>query len=269
MLSASRIKELTLFDFKHSLTSLKSLAYIISYFFFWYLVLANVTEHAVDWLNSVQGLFFASWLLDNQELAYQLFVNRPASLSVYMLVSLTVTPMFILLAANNQLSSDASSGAFRFILTRATRTELYISRYIAVALLVLISIFITSVWATVQAYMNKEEGLEAIVIFGIQTFIIVFIYNLPFIAFMSLISAITKTAFGSFFLGMMSYIFLLMLSLLLKDDFSYATYIIPSGIKSTLIDINPTNILISFTVLVAYTFFYYLSGWFVFKRRNI
>ena len=164
MLSLTRLKELTLFDFWNSLTNLKSLAFIIPYFFFWYLIFDNVSDLAAEWIQSTQGLFFASWLLDDQELALEMFVDRPASLSIYLLVSITITPFFILLAANNQYSSDSTSGAFRFILTRATRTELFLSRFIAVALLVFVCIFITSLWASLQAYMNIQETLEGTII---------------------------------------------------------------------------------------------------------
>ena len=269
MLNPYRLKELTLFDFYYSLTSLKSLAFIIPYFLFWYLIFDNVSLLAVEWLQSTEGFFFASWLLDDQDLALELFVDRSASLSLYLLVSITLTPMFILLAANNQYSSDATRGAFRFLLMRATRAEIYLSRFIAVSLLVLICISITSLWASVQALLNNEDKLKAIMLFGLQTFTIVFIYSLPFIAFMSMISSFARSAFGSLFLGMMFYVLLVLTSFWLKSDISVAIYLIPSGLKSILIDINPENILIGVTALCAYTLFYFLCGWHIFKRRDI
>ena len=269
MLNLYRLKELTLFDFYYSLTSLKSLAFIIPYFFFWYLIFDNVSQLAVEWLQSTQGLFFASWLLDDQDLAMQMFVDRSASLSVYLLVSISVTPVFILLAANNQYSSDASRGAFRFILMRATRTELYLSRFIAVTLLVFICLFLTSVWASTQAILNNEDSIEAIILYGLETLTIVFFYSLPFIAFMSMVSAFARSAFSSLFLGMMTYAILLAISLWLKSDISYAVYLVPSSIKSILVDISPENIFISIAILSCYTFFYFALGWNIFRRREL
>ncbi len=269
MLNPYRLKELTLFDFYHSLSSLKSLAFIIPYFFFWYLFFDNISELAVEKLKSEQGLFIASWLLEDQYLAMQMFVDRSASLSVYLLVSITVTPLFILLAANNQYSSDATRGAFRFILTRATRAELYLSRFIAVTLLVFICVSITSLWASAQALLNNEDKLETIINFGLQTFTIVFFYSLPFIAFMSMISAIARSAFGSLCLGVMMYVLLIMISLWLKADISYAIYLIPSGIKSIIVDINLVNIFISVAILSCYTLIYFVCGWTIFKRRDM
>jgi hypothetical protein len=269
MLSLTRLKELALFDFWNSLTNLKSLAFIIPYFFFWYLIFDNVSDMAAEWIQSTQGLFFASWLLDDQELALEMFVDRPASLSIYLLVSITITPFFILLAANNQYSSDSTSGAFRFILTRATRTELFLSRFIAVTLLVFICIFITSLWASLQAYMNVQETLEGTIIIGLQTFTLVMFYSLPFIAFMSMISAFTRSAFGCLFLGMMFYCFLFVISLWLKSDYDYASYLIPSGIKTTLIDIELEHMLISIAALSTYTLIYFGCGLFIFKQRDM
>ncbi len=269
MLNLYRLKELTMFDFCYSLANLKSLAFIIPYFFFWYLFFDHISELAVQQLQSAQGLFVASWLLDDQELAMQMFVDRPASLSIYLLVSTTITPLFILLAANNQYSSDAARGAFRFILTRTTRTELYLSRFIAATLLVLICTFITTLWASILALLNNEDELQAIIIFGLQTFTLLSFYSLPFIAFMSVVSVLTRSAFGCLFFGMMMYVLILTISLLLKEDISYSIYLIPSGIKSTLININMENIFISIAALSCYTLVYFACGWFIFKQRDM
>jgi hypothetical protein len=269
MINLSRLKELTLFDFYYSLANLKSLAFIIPYFFFWYLVFDNVTQIAVEWINSAQGLFIAGYVTEDQLLIERLFVDRPATLSLYLLISTTITPMFIMLAANNQYSSDAARGAFRFILTRTTRTELYLSRFIAVFLLVLICLFVTSTWASIQAYMNKEDELQVILFFGLQTFTLLSFYSLPFIALMSTVSSLTRSAFGCLFTGMMLYILILTFSLLLKEDFSYSSYFIPSGIKPTVIDVNTENFLISLSALCAYTLVYFSCGWFIFKRRDM
>jgi ABC-2 type transport system permease protein len=269
MLNLYRLKELTLFDFFYSLANLKSLAFIIPYFFFWYLFFDKISELVIEQLQSAQGLFFASWLLDNQELAMQMFVERPASLSVYLLVSITITPLFILLAANNQYSSDATRGAFRFVLTRATRTELYLSRFIAVTLLVLICTFMTTLWASILASLNNEDEFQAIIIFGLQTFTLLSFYSLPFIAFMSTVSVLTRSAFGCLFWGMMIYVLILTISLWLKEDIGYSIYLIPSGLKSTLININPENIFISIAALSCYTLVYFMCGWFIFKQRDM
>lgn len=269
MLNLLRLKELTLFDFYYSFTNLKSLAFIIPYFLFWYFVFDNVTQVAVEWIHSAQGLFIASYVTEDQLLIERLFVNRPATLSLYLLISTTITPLFILLAANNQYSSDANRGAFRFILTRTTRTELYLSRFIAVALLVFICLFITTSWATFQAYINKEDEIQTLILYGLQTLTLISFYSLPFIAFMSFVSAFTRTAFGCLFAGMMLYVLLIIFSFLLKEDFSYSTYLIPSGIKQTVVDVNTENLLFSITILCTYTMVYFGVGWLIFKRRDI
>ncbi|MGB1800003.1 MAG: hypothetical protein ACPHLK_04150 [Gammaproteobacteria bacterium] len=269
MLNLSRLKELTLFEFYYSLANLKSLAFIIPYFLFWYIVFDNVTQLAVEWIHSAQGLFISSYVTEDQLLIERLFVDRSATLSLYLLISTTITPLFIFLAANNQYSSDASRGAFRFILTRATRIELYLSRILAVGLLVFICLFITSTWASIQAYMNSEDEIQTIALYGLQTFALISFYSLPFIVFMSFVSSFTRTAFGCLFAGMMLYVLLILFSFLLKDDFSYSAYLIPSGIKQTLIDVNTENLLLSIAALCSYALVYFGLGWFIFKRRDM
>ena len=97
MLNLYRLKELTLFDFYHSLAKLKSLAFILPYFLFWYIFFVYVIDIAVEKIQSEQGLFIASYMMNNQELITNLFIARPATLSIYLIVSTTITPLFILL----------------------------------------------------------------------------------------------------------------------------------------------------------------------------
>lgn len=269
MLNLYRLKELTAFDFCYSLAKLKSLAFILPYFLFWYIFFVYVIDIAVEKIQSAQGLFIASYIVDNQDLITRLFVDRPATLSIYLIISTTITPLFILLAANNQYSSDATRGAFRFILTRTTRAELYLSRFIAVTLLVMTCLFITSVWASLLAYLNGEANPQAISIFGLQTFILLCFYSLPFIAFMSAVSTFTRSAFGCLFTGFMLYVVILFIGLLLSDELSYSIYLIPSGLKTILIDVNFENAMTSIAALTAYTLVYFFCGWFIFKRRDI
>ena len=269
MLNIYRIKELVLFDFFYSLSSLKSLIFLIPYFLFWYLVLTNINQEAIEWLQSGKGLFIASWLLDDQDLALQLFVDRSATLSIYLMVSLSVMPLFVMLAANNQYSSDASSGSFRFILTRSTRIELFISRFIAIVILVGSSILITTIWATILAYLNQEDGPHTLFMFALETFLILFVYSLPFISFMSMVSAFAKSTIGSLFLGMMLYVFLIILVFTFSDDIDLIGYIIPGWIKTNLYDINPGNILFSIFLLTSYMFFYFACGWKIFSSRDM
>ncbi len=269
MPSLYRVKELVLFDFYTSLSSLKSLIFLIPYFLFWYLVLTNISEEAIEWLQSGKGLFIASWLLGDQELALQLFVDRSVTLSIYLMISLSLMPLFIMLAANNQYSSDASSGAFRFILTRSTRKELFVSRFIAVLMLVSCCILITTSWATILAYLNQEDDPQTLLLFAFQTFLILFFYSLPFTSYMSMVSAFAKSTIGSLFLGMMLYVFLVVLILMLKDDVNFIIYIIPGWVKTYLYSINTENILISVSLLSGYMIVYFMCGWKIFASRDM
>jgi ABC-2 type transport system permease protein len=269
MLNLYRLKELTLFDFRYSLANLKSLAFIIPYFLFWYLVFNNFSQAAVDWIKSAEGIFAASHFFEDQERVINMFIDRSATLSLYLLVSTMITPLFILLAANNQYSSDTSRGAFRFILTRSTRPELYLSRFISVSLLILICTFCTTSWASILALLNDEAESLTLIIYGIQTFVLLNFYSLPYIAFMSMVSTIARSAFGCLFLGMMTYVLLLLISFLLKDDFIYSIYIVPSAIKPMLTTINMENIATSILILISYTIVYFSIGWHIFKRQDM
>ncbi len=269
MLSLNRIIELTLFDFFQSLLRLRSAFFFVPYFFFWFLIFDHVSVETVEWLQGVQGLFFASWLLENQELALQLFVDRSVTLSLFLLISIFTMPLFVMMAANNQFSSDASSGAFRFILTRATRTELFIARFLSALLLVTLCILVTSTWAFVTAWLNQDDTTLRLLSFTVETILILFFYASAFVAFMSLVSSIVNSAIASLFLAGMLYLSLAILSLWLRHDISSATFLLPSSIKPWMIDIHPRNILIACAALSAYAICYFICGWQVFNRRSL
>ena len=83
--------------------------FVLPYFLFWYLMFDNFLLLAVEWLQSTEGIIFVSWASQDENLASELFIDRSASLSIYLLISITLAPLFILLAANNQYSSDMTS----------------------------------------------------------------------------------------------------------------------------------------------------------------
>ncbi len=64
MLNLYRLKELTLFDFYYSLANLKSLAFIILYFFFWFIFFQYISKPAVEWLQSAHGFGLTNWFFD-------------------------------------------------------------------------------------------------------------------------------------------------------------------------------------------------------------
>ena len=265
----TRILELVLFDFRHSLTSMRSTLFIIPYFLFWYLVFNHVTVTTLNWLQSAPGLFFASWLLEDQKLALQLLVDRSPTLSIYLFISVAIMPLFVMFASNNPFSSDRTRGAFRFILTRCTRNELFLSRFLSSQLVVLSCITITMLWAATLAYFNEEAELPLLLRFSSETFLLLVFYSMPFVAFMAMTSALASTAIGNLFLAMMLYVFCFFLILWFQADSDFAVFILPSGLRTFLFDINSTNILITIVALCAYTLAYSLCGWLIFNRHDV
>lgn len=265
----SRIIELVMFEFVQSFTSMRSTIFIIPYFLFWYLVFANVTVDTLNWLQSGPGLFMASWLLEDQELALQLLIDRSPTLSIYLYVSVAIMPLFILFATNNQFSGDRARGAFRFVLTRCSRNELFLSRFISSLLVALTCILITSCWAAILALLNEEAGLNTLLIFAAQTWLLLAFYSMPFVAFMSMTSALTGTAIGNLFVAMMLYTFLFFLVLWFQADSHYVRFLLPSGVVKFLYNINNDNMLLVPGLLSIYALFYFVCGWIVFSRRDV
>lgn len=264
-----RIFELVRFDFVNAFTSMRNTLFVIPYFLFWYLIFSNYSATTLEWLQSTQGLFIASWLLEDQELALQLLVDRSPTLSVYLLISVVIMPLFIMFAANNQFSSDRARGAFRFILTRATRHELYLSRFLSSLLVAASCIVIATAWAFIVAWLNAEAQALRLIVFALETLLLLLFYCMPFVAFMSMTSALAKSAMGNLFLALMLYTFLVFVVLWLHKDLAAIAYLLPSAIRPFLFEINNTHILTAIVALSLYALSYYILGWFIFKNRDV
>ncbi len=248
---------------------MRSTLFVVPYFLFWYLVFSNYSATTLEWLQSTQGLVAAAWLLKDQELALQLLVDRSPTLSLFLLISAAIMPMFILFSANNQIASDRARGAFRFILTRATRHELYLSRFLSSYLIVATCVLLATTWAFIIALANEEAELARLVMFASETLLLLVFYALPFVAFMSMTSALSRSAIGNLFVAFMLYTGLIFIVLWLHSDFNQIEYLLPSSMRTFLFDINVTNIITAISGLVVYTAIYYSAGWIIFKTRDI
>ncbi len=248
---------------------MRSTLFVVPYFLFWYLIFSNYSATTLEWLQSTQGLAAAAWLLKDPELALQLLVDRSPTLSLFLLISAAIMPLFILFSANNQIASDRARGAFRFILTRATRHELYLSRFLSSFLIVMTCLLLATVWAFIIAILNEEAEPARLLIFASETLLLLVFYAMPFVAFMSMTSALSLSAIGNLFMALMLYTGMIFIVLWLYSDFNLIEYLLPSSMRALLFDINATNIVSAISGLVIYTAIYYSAGWLVFKTRDI
>ena len=150
-MNLQRILVLALFDLRHSLLRIKGLMFLLPFFLYWLLIMKLMYEGGIEFVSSQAGRVISILIIDPLfsgdavEIAHTLFDKNPATLSIALILGLTMSPLFCILAGCNQLAGDAGRYSFRFLLTRCTRTELLLSRYFSSAALIAISYLVLGI----------------------------------------------------------------------------------------------------------------------------
>lgn len=267
-MSWRRILILSLFDLRHSILKTKGLLFLVPFGLYWISMFKLLKDGGAEFVLSQQGMVVSTLLL-TPELSEVLFASKPAVLSICLLLGLTTIPFMTMLAANNQLASDAGHGSIRYLLTRCSRTELFISRFMACVYLVGLAFIVMLSYGCFLSLEIDQFSLAETVNYGLMIASILIIYALPIIAFMSIFSAFFSSTLGSLLWGSVCFFLLMVIRYLYKGDLPQLEYILPNIYKSDLLMVNSPELTTALLYLIIYTAVYALVGWFIFKRRNL
>lgn len=267
-MNIKRVITLLGFDFYHSLFRLKGLAFLIPFSLFWYGNLRLLNEGGSEFLSSIDGLMLITKLTSLQ-VAQELLILHPPTLSMFLLTALTVMPVFVMLGANNQLAADAASGTFRYLLSRCTRLEIFIARFLSAYCLIAVAILFACLASALISLSNDNHGLNETIIYALQSLSLVLLYALAYVAFMSIISALMSSALGSILMSACVYLTMLFVIFYFKNDFPAIHYLIPSAFKDDLIGVSSNNLTLAIPGLLAVIMIYLCIAWIIFRKRNI
>ena len=264
----NRIIILALFDLRHAIFRLKGLVFLLPFLFFWYWILKFLYEKGSDLLVSKESLLLLSWLY-KPAVAQILLISHPASLSVFLLIALATIPFFAMLGSSDQLAGDAARQTFRFFLTRCTRTEIFLGRLISSYSLIAFATIITATAAAYISWQNDHRPLDVTLLYAAQVVLVTLLYLLPYVTYMSAISALMSSALSTLLMGMMIYLSLAMTGSYLGHRLSLDIALVPGAMKELLFGIHPHDQIYAGAGLLAYAAVYGALGWFIFHRRNL
>ena len=263
-----RIGILAQFDLGHAILRLKGLVFLIPVLFFWYWILKLLLDNGSQWLVSKESFMITAYLF-NPGIAQILLISHPPSLSVFFIVALATMPFFVMLAANDQLASDAGRQTFRYLLIRCTRAEIFLGRFISSYFLIAIVVIFTGILATLISLHNDNHAVQETLEYALQVIALVLLYTLPFVAYMAVISAFMSSALSALLTGVIVYVVLIILGAYLNHYLPVKISLVPSGVKDYLYAIKPDDLSYALTGLLAYICIYTCLGWLIFRRRNI
>ena len=107
--------------------------------------------------------------------------------------------------------------------------------------------------------------------YSLEVYVIIILYALPFIAYMSMISALVSSTLASMFLGMSGYglIWILNLFTFFTEQKNFFSYLLASGFKDSLLQSNMGDFYMGLAVLPIYTLGYASLAYLLFNRRNL
>lgn len=242
--------------------------FLLPFTLYWLAIIRLLHDGGADFVVSQQGLLISTFFL-SPDITHTLFIDNPAVLSLCLMLALTTLPLFCILAANNQLASDAGRYSLRFLLTRCTRTELYLSRYLSCCALVAFALVVlVTVMCFLSLRIDDYQPLETLT-YGLGISTVLIIYSLPLLAFMSIFSALMSGAMSSMLTGSVVFFVLLVSSRWLDEDYPAIAHVLPNSLKASLYDIASPDLVLTLSGLMGYVIIYLCLGWLIFYRRNV
>ena len=270
-MNLQHIAVLARYELTKSFASARGILFLVLYGIVWFWILWKLSEGWATYLATSEGTSVVAWLLD-RETAQHLFVDNPATLSVFLLLALSLLPIFVLWGAGDQTASDIGSRHLRFLIPRCGRMEIYTGRFIgAVIFIFVFHILLATVAVLISKAIDPVDG-HKIIEFGFQVTFAILIYALPYVALMSFVGAVTGSAPVAVLTAISAYAVVAVIASLAAlglPEAAYIGYLLPSPMKANLLTGSTEQLLISSAALLGYTAAYFAAGWWVISRRDI
>ena len=267
-----RLLTLLQFEFCYSSFRIKGLMFLIPFLVLWYLVLQSWLANGPFSSNEVLIVLMKFLYNDiDSQLVQDLFLQHPKILSEFLFFSLMFTPFFAMLVANNQLAGDIGNGTFRYLVTRATRTEIFLARFISAYSMVgvmTLLIGIISIWISLQF---DQYSYQETLWYTLKILLIILIYMLPYIALMLMISASVSSALGAISLSIVAYgiVSSFIFYLYKNTNFDKNIFILPAELKSSLLFADTVERAFACGWLLLLMVIYGSLGWLIFRYREL
>ncbi len=271
-LRVATVTTLVRHDLFYALRSARGMLFLVFFAVFWMWLFSKLAGGGAQWLANPEGNILIGWLFDPQ-VARSLFTGRSPTLSAFFLLAVSTVPMFVLFAASDQTANDIGSKYLRFLTPRCNRIEIFVARFIGAAILVAVAYTVITLIATVMAMVVDDSAFTSVVMDSVLVTLSLIVYALPFIALMSLCSAVVGSAGLSALVGISVYVVVLVtvavINIKLPQVAEVVAYLIPNATKGLIIQLQWTHFLQALIWVPVYVLVYGFLGWRIFSRRDI
>lgn len=202
------------FEFKRFFKTRKGWLYLITYCFFWFLLIRYPVRFGAEFLDQVKEFqqhgLFDFFGLDG------IWNWGELEFGIFWRLALIFFPIYSVLIAADQTSSDRERGTFKYLSLRCSREGIFFGRFVG-AMMIQMALAVGVIILLILSIIFSASSIEIDIISSVFPILIgVFLIQIPFTAFMSVISVWLKSAkqsvalatflllFSSYFIALLS-----------------------------------------------------------------
>lgn len=257
------------FDLRYALSSARGLLFLTMVVVVWGWIFAQLAKGFAEHAHDPQVGMLMSFFLDSATTS--LLQDRPATLSVFFIVAMGLTPLIAIIGACDQTAGDLATKHLRFLIPRVGRNEIFFARFVGAAILVTSTQLLAAVGGTLVQLKVGGYETSVVLAFGAQIAAALVLYSLAFVALTSIVCAGLGSVGLALITALGGYVMLVAIASFVSMSVpaaAYVAWLLPTGAKSQLMQSETSTLLIGLGALVAYAGAYLALGRYVFQRRD-
>ncbi len=199
--------------------------------------------------------------------------EKPAMISVMLVLLFLATPLFACLGGFNQTAGDIGSKGLRFLLFRTERANIFWGRFLGtLGFTALVNLLLFLILAIYIAAKIKVHPTGDMMIWMAQGYLRMMIFTLPYVALCAWISSAMESAFGALAISLLVAFFLpLFLGVAgsFEDVVKYAQYVTPWGWKYFLLEPLGSKFFGGLAAMFGFSAIFLFLGHRNFTRRDL
>ncbi len=220
---------------------------------------------------AVQGMKFA--MDPSEEQLDYLTEDKPAMVSVMLVLLFLATPLFACLGGFNQTAGDIGTKGLRFLLFRTERSNIFWGRFFGTlgftALVNLLLFAILTIYMVAKLNVHPKGDM---VMWMLQGYFRMLLFTLPYVALCAWISSAMDSAFASLAISLLVAFFLpLFLGVggSFEEAVKYGQYVTPWGFKYWLLEPLGAKLFGGIAAMGGFTALFLFLGHRNFTRRDL
>ncbi len=214
------------------------------------------------------------WATDPSETQLEyLTEEKPAMVSVLLVLLFFATPLFACLGGFNQTAGDIGSKGLRFLLFRTERGNIFWGRFLGtLAFTALVNLLLFLILGIYMAAKIKVHPAGDMLLWMGQGYLRMMIFTLPYVALCAWISSAMESAFGALAISLLVAFFVpLFLGVAggIEDAVKYAQFITPWGFKYWLLEPMGAKFFGGIAVMLGFSALFLWLGHRNFNRRDL